>query len=202
MTVDELCRAEGFPDWRGKFSGLWTKGIVVDRDVVLLKPQTYMNLSGESVEPAAAFLKVDPGDVLVVHDELDLPFGDVRLKLGGGHAGHNGLRSIIERLGTADFVRVRVGIGRPPADFLGEMADYVLRDFDPSERAELPGVLGRAVTALKLVLAEGVAAAMTVVNKRPPIPKPAPPPPEAPAEPTGEAVGGASDPVHDPEKKG
>ena len=110
-------RRAGLARLQGRSSrGVWTRGeLAGGAPVALLKPQTYMNLSGDSVQPAAAFLKVRPGATLVVHDELDLPWSDVRLKVGGGHAGHNGLRSIIQRLGTPDFVRVRVGIGKPPA---------------------------------------------------------------------------------------
>ncbi len=105
---------------------------------------------------------------MVVHDELDLPWGEVRVKVGGGHAGHNGLRSLLQRLGSPDFVRVRVGIGKPPATFLGPMADWVLSRFDPVERAELPGVLDRAVDAVRLVVKEGPQAAMNIVNVRTP----------------------------------
>lgn len=159
MAADELRRREALPDFRDKFSGLFAKG---DTFAVLL-PQTFMNVSGESVQPAAAFLKVAPANVVVLHDELDVPFGEVRLKVGGGHAGHNGLRSIIERLG-ADFVRVRIGIGRPPPDFRGAVADFVLSDFSAPERALLPDVLARAVDAVKRVANDGVAAAMKAVN--------------------------------------
>jgi peptidyl-tRNA hydrolase, PTH1 family len=170
MTVDELRRVEGLPDWREKFSGVFTKGAALGADLVLLKPLTFMNLSGQSVQPAAAFLKVAPAEIVVVHDELDLPFGDVRIKQGGGHAGHNGLRSLIERLGTPDFVRVRIGIGRPPAGFRGEVADYVLSDFDAAERAELPGVLAKALDAARRVIKDGVQGAMNVVNQKAPKP--------------------------------
>ena len=100
MVADTLRRREGWPEYKAKFSGLWTRGALEGADVALLKPQTYMNLSGDSVQPASAFLKVPPESILVVHDELDLAWKDVRLKLGGGHAGHNGIRSIIQRLGT------------------------------------------------------------------------------------------------------
>ena len=127
---------------------------------------TFMNLSGDSIQPCAAFLKVPPAEIVVVHDELDLAYGDVRLKFGGGHAGHNGLRSTIERPGTPDFVRVRIGIGRPPPGFRGEVADYVLQDVDGVEKAELPDVIGRALAAVKKVLAEGTQAAMNSVNQR------------------------------------
>ncbi len=164
MAVDELRSSLGLPDYREKFSAFWTKG----DDVALLKPQTFMNLSGDSIQPCAAFLKVKPADILVVHDELDLPFGEVRLKAGGGHAGHNGLRSTIERLGSPEFLRVRIGIGRPPPGFRGDVADYVLQDFDTSERAELPDVVARALAAVKKVITEGAQAAMNVVNQKAP----------------------------------
>jgi PTH1 family peptidyl-tRNA hydrolase len=162
MAADELRRAEGVADYKEKFSGVWAKG---DR-LAILKPGTYMNLSGDSVQPASAFLKVAPADVIVLHDELDIPFGEVRLKFGGGHAGHNGLRSIIERLGTPDFIRVRIGIGRPPPGFRGDVADFVLQSFDPSEKAELPDVLSRALDATKRVLSDGLAAAMNSANQK------------------------------------
>src|SRR5690606_38781533 len=136
--------------------------------LAVLEPQTFMNLSGDAVQPAAAFLKVEAGHVIVVHDELDLPWSDVRLKVGGGHAGHNGLRSIIQRLGTPDFVRVRVGVGRPPPGFKGDVADYVLSDFDSIERVELPTVVDRACQAIEVVVASGVQAAMNVVNMKVP----------------------------------
>ncbi|MGO9834233.1 MAG: aminoacyl-tRNA hydrolase [Polyangiaceae bacterium] len=155
MVVDAMRAAEGWPEFREKFKGLLTRGELRDEtgrcDVSLLKPQTYMNLSGESVQPAAAFLKVAPARVVVVQDELDLPWKEVRVKVGGGHAGHNGLRSIIQCLGTPDFVRVRLGIGKPPAGFRGTGADWVLSGFDPVERAELPEVLRTAESAVRRV---------------------------------------------------
>lgn len=174
-AVDFLRESAGLPDYKEKFSGHWTKGDIpvgdgrpsaLQESVALLKPQTFMNLSGDSVQPAAAFLKVEPGRIIVVHDELDIPFGDVRLKLGGGHAGHNGLRSIIQRLGSSDFLRVRVGIGRPPPGFRGDVAAFVLQGFDSSEKAELPGVLERSRDALRMVLRDGMTAAMNSVNQR------------------------------------
>jgi PTH1 family peptidyl-tRNA hydrolase len=170
MVVERLAQSHALPAFKEKFDGLWTKGEVVvggaRHPVALLLPHTFMNLSGDSVQPAAVFLKVDPGHVIVVHDELDLPWQNVRLKVGGGHAGHNGLRSIIQRLGTPDFGRVRVGIGRPPPGFQGDVADWVLSDFDAMERAELPAVVDRACAAVERVIAGGVVAAMKVVNAR------------------------------------
>jgi PTH1 family peptidyl-tRNA hydrolase len=166
MTADDLRRAERMQDFKAKFSGVWTRGEIGGAPVAILEPQTFMNLSGDSVQPAVAFLKVATSDVVVVHDELDLPFGDVRVKVGGGHAGHNGLRSIMGRLGSPDIVRVRIGIGRPPPGWRGEVADYVLHDFDASERAELPDVLARACDAVRRVVKEGASAAMNVINQK------------------------------------
>jgi PTH1 family peptidyl-tRNA hydrolase len=165
VVADAVRDDKRLPDYREKFSALFSKGDALS----ILKPQTYMNVSGDSVQPAQSFLKVAPQEIVVVHDELDLPFGEVRLKVGGGHAGHNGLRSIIQRLGTPEFVRVRVGIGRPPPGFRGEVADYVLQDFDASERAEVPDVVDRAKKAIDLVLDQGTAAAMNTVNQKTPV---------------------------------
>ncbi len=166
VAADELRRLEGWPDFKQKFSGLWTRGQLDGHEVVLLKPQTYMNLSGSSVQPASAFFKVPPGQIVVVHDELDLPWREVRLKIGGGHAGNNGIRSIIQSLGTPDFLRVRVGIGKPPPGFRGEGADWVLSNFDAIERAELPEVVARAADAVRRVAQTGPSAAMNFVNTR------------------------------------
>jgi peptidyl-tRNA hydrolase, PTH1 family len=175
MAVERLARAHGLPDFKEKWNGLWTKGELsvggTRRPVALLLPQTFMNLSGDCVQPAAAFLRVESGNVIVIHDELDLPWQDVRLKVGGGHAGHNGLRSIIGRLGTPEFIRVRVGVGRPPAGFRGDVADYVLQDFDSVERAELPDIVERACTAVEKVLAGGIQSAMNATNTKPPLQK-------------------------------
>jgi peptidyl-tRNA hydrolase, PTH1 family len=166
-VVDELASKIGADAFREKFSGLYAKGRIAGDDVILLKPQTYMNLSGQSVQPAAAFFKVAPGSIVVVHDELDLPFRDVRLKLGGGHAGHNGLRSMIERLGTADFVRVRMGIGKPPAGFKGATADFVLSRFDALERVEVKDAIVQGIAMIEDVAKLGVAAAMNRHNAKP-----------------------------------
>jgi len=162
LVVDSLrAAAVGFPEFKERFRGLLSRGQLGGGtgscEVALLKPQTFMNLSGGSIQPAAAFLKVPPERIVVVHDELDLPWRDVRVKVGGGHAGHNGLRSIIDSLGTRDFVRVRVGIGKPPAGFRGSGADWVLSRFDPVERTELPGVLGAAASAVRRVCEAGEA---------------------------------------------
>jgi peptidyl-tRNA hydrolase, PTH1 family len=164
VVADEMRRAEGWSDFKQKFSGAWTRGELEGQNVALLKPQTYMNVSGDSVQPAAAFLKVPPQQIIVVHDELDLPWNELRLKMGGGHAGNNGVRSIIQRLGDPEFLRVRIGIGKPPPGFRGDGADWVLSNFDAVERAELPDIVARAMDAVRRVVRDGPAAAMNVVN--------------------------------------
>ncbi|UER55111.1 aminoacyl-tRNA hydrolase [Kineosporiaceae bacterium SCSIO 59966] len=130
--------------------------------VVLAKPATYMNVSGGPVAALVRFFSVEPTDVLVVHDELDLPFGTLRLKRGGGEGGHNGLRDISKALGTRDYVRLRCGIGRPPGRM--DPADYVLRDFSPAERADLPFLLADAADAVELVVTEGLERAQLTVH--------------------------------------
>lgn len=159
MVADHLFSDSGFPEWKDKFNGLFTKGSVAGEDIVLLKPQTFMNESGKSVQAAVAFLKLDvKNELLILHDELDLEFGDVRLKVGGGHAGQNGIRSIIAALGP-DFARVRIGIGRPPAGFRGEVADYVLSNFDAVEAARAVDIVKKAGDAARRWIEKGPLAA-------------------------------------------
>lgn len=125
--------------------------------VVLAKPMSYMNTSGGPVSAVAQYFGVPPERVVVVHDELDIPFGDVKLKSGGGEGGHNGLRDISKALGTKDYVRVRAGVGRPPGRM--DTADYVLKDFSGAERKELPFLLDAAADAVEMVLTDGLLAA-------------------------------------------
>lgn len=130
--------------------------------VVLAKPRSYMNESGGPVRAVCDFYKITPDRLVVVHDELDIGFGVLRLKLGGGDNGHNGLRSVTRSLGTGDYHRVRFGIGRPPGR--QDPADYVLRDFSTAERRELPLLLDRAADAVETLLAEGLAAAQNAFH--------------------------------------
>lgn len=162
MVVDRLAETARLEGWRSKFKGQCCAGEIEGHKVALLKPETFMNLSGQSVQPAAAFYNVEVPRILVVHDELDLPYGVLRLKVGGGHAGHNGLRSMVGLLGSNAFARLRVGIGRPRH---GEVADYVLADFAAGdERAFLPDLLDRGESAIRLALREGPQLAMNTVN--------------------------------------
>lgn len=131
---------------------------------VLARPLAYMNESGRPLRELARWYKIPVDRVIVVHDELDLPFGDVRVKVGGGLAGHNGLRSIVDHLGSKDFVRVRVGISKPPGRKQG--TDHVLDEFDSRERRELPEVIERAAYAVERILELGAERAMNEVNTR------------------------------------
>ncbi|MEA3465118.1 MAG: aminoacyl-tRNA hydrolase [Thermodesulfobacteriota bacterium] len=132
--------------------------------VMLLQPQTFMNLSGASVASACKSLGIAPGDVVVIHDEIDLPFGEVRVKVGGGHGGHNGLRNINQTIGTREYIRVRVGVDRPPTG--GDVAAYVLRSFSSSEKKELDTVLMSAAEVVETVIEFGVQQAMCDFNGR------------------------------------
>jgi PTH1 family peptidyl-tRNA hydrolase len=125
--------------------------------LILAKPGTFMNLSGRPVAALLKFYSLDASRLIVIHDELDLPFDSVKLKQGGGHGGHNGLRDIISAIGTPDFTRVRVGIGRPPGR--QDPADFVLRDFSSTERQSLPNLLTDAADAAEHVVTDGLASA-------------------------------------------
>ncbi len=161
MVVEELARRFGGDGFRDKFSGRFAKARVDGQDVALLEPLTYMNLSGESVQKALAFWKVGLPELVVVHDELDVPFGTLKVKVGGGTAGHNGLKSIVSQCGGADFTRIRVGIGRPPK---GSTEHHVLSDFSKDECVSLSSVLESASLAAADVVRMGVNAAMNRHN--------------------------------------
>lgn len=138
MALDRIADRHRFPSWRRRFQAEASEGTIGGERVLLLKPQTYMNESGRAVAEAARFLKVEPGDIVVFHDELDLAPGKIRVKTGGGHAGHNGLRSISAHLGS-DYVRVRIGIGHP--GHKDAVSGYVLHDFAKAEAVWLDPLL-------------------------------------------------------------
>ncbi|MBU3738867.1 MAG: aminoacyl-tRNA hydrolase [Rhodoferax sp.] len=156
------------------------------RPLWLLAPQTYMNLSGRAVASLARFYKIEPADILVVHDELDLPAGETKLKFGGGHAGHNGLRDIHAQLGTGDYWRLRLGIGHPGDR--AEVVHWVLKKPSPEDRQAIEAGIARSVQALPDLLAGDTArATLQIHTTRPPRPKPPRPPaarPEAPPPPS------------------
>jgi PTH1 family peptidyl-tRNA hydrolase len=153
MVVDELARRHG-GQWRDKFSGRLAELRIDDHRVALLKPETYMNESGRSVQAAAKFFKVEPDALLVVHDESDLDVGRLQARLGGGSAGHNGVRSIAQHLKTPDFLRLRVGVGRPGRGDPRPLADYVLSNFAPEDDAA--ALVARAVEAVETLDTEGL----------------------------------------------
>ncbi len=162
MVVDELARRAG-ASFRQKFQAQFAKARLGRHDALLLEPMTYMNRSGTSVGSAASFFKVPQDETIVIHDELDLPYGDVRLKAGGGHGGHNGLRSIFEHYGR-DFYRVRCGIGRPLRG--GDVTGYVLGDFSTDQRPTVPDLVDTAADAIEAVLSDGPTKAMNAFNRR------------------------------------
>jgi PTH1 family peptidyl-tRNA hydrolase len=161
MVVDELARRHG-ASFRGKYAGKFADARIDGARIALLKPETYMNLSGRSVAPAARFYKLPPERVLVVHDEGDFALGRVQARIGGGLAGHNGLRSVAQQLGTPDFARLRVGVGRPEHGDPRPLADFVLSDFEPHEDAE--GIVARAADAVETIVRDGLAAAQSRYN--------------------------------------
>jgi PTH1 family peptidyl-tRNA hydrolase len=161
MVVEELARRHG-GSWRGKFNGRLAEVRIDGHRVALLAPDTYMNDSGRSVAAAASFFKLEPDAILVVHDESDLDAGRLQARMGGGLAGHNGLKSIAQRLATQDFLRLRVGIGRPGRGDRRPLADWVLTDFEPHEDAA--GLVARAADAVEALDAEGLEAAQRRFN--------------------------------------
>lgn len=165
LVLDRFADLVGASFDRRKFSAEMGEAVVGGEKALLLKPQTFMNRSGESIGPAAHFHKIEVQDVVAVHDDLDLDFGTVRIKQGGGHGGHNGLRSLIANLGSPDFLRIRVGIGRPSGG--REVTGYVLGGFDPTEAQELPDALERAADALRCVMQQrDPRACMNEFNRR------------------------------------
>jgi PTH1 family peptidyl-tRNA hydrolase len=162
MVVDELARRAGgrFTSHKAGTDVLETR--LAGRRVVLARPRSFMNVSGAAVAETARFFKIPLTDVVVVHDDLDLDHGVLRLKRGGGEGGHNGLRSISACLGSRDYLRVRFGIGRPPGRM--DPADFVLRDFSPVQRRELDLLVDRCADAVEQLLAQGLAAAQNQLH--------------------------------------
>jgi peptidyl-tRNA hydrolase, PTH1 family len=163
MVADELARRHG-DSWRAKFSGDLAEMRLDNLRLAVLKPQTYMNESGRSVGAAVRFFKVEPEALLVVHDEVDLEPGRLQARLGGGLAGHNGLRSVAQHLGTPEFARLRIGVGRPARGDPRPVADFVLSPFSPE--VDVEGLVARAADAVETVAREGVEEAQNRFNER------------------------------------
>lgn len=144
--------------------GVYGVGRCNGEETIVLQPQTFMNLSGASVGSAIKSLGIEPGDLIVIHDDIDLPFGQLKFKSGGGHGGHNGIRHIRQVLGHGDFVRCKIGVGRPAEG--GEVVSHVLKPFNAAERKLLDQVLDGAVDALRVLIKQGLSAAMNEFNNR------------------------------------
>ena len=162
LTADVLAARAGARFRAGKFRALAAEGRLAGFGVIIIKPATFMNESGVAVGGVRGYYRLPASQIVVIHDELDLPFGIIRLKRGGGDNGHNGLRSVTAHLGTRDYYRVRIGIGRPPGRM--DPAAYVLRDFAAPEREELPFLLDRAADAVEMLMTSGLAAAQNAFH--------------------------------------
>jgi PTH1 family peptidyl-tRNA hydrolase len=184
QVIDALAAGHGLPAWKtGQTSGAETTSGMITTErgrerAVLLKPMEFMNLSGFAVQRAAKFHHVDPEHLLVVHDEIDLELGIVRLKSGGGHGGHNGLRSMLEQLGSGTFARLRMGVGRdphvPPGAGEGShaVAGWVLSDFSAAQAPVVTAMIKAGCEAIQTVLARGIGPAMNQHNARPKLSSP------------------------------
>ncbi len=165
MVVDRLADDLGIRVTRSQFDAVTGDGSMSGHRILLAKPQTYMNLSGRAVSGLLNFYKLEMDNLIVIHDDLDLPFETVRIKKGGGHGGNKGVMSIINQLGSPDFVRVRMGIGKPARKEMTD--DHVLGRFFPEEMKVLPAILVRAADAVEAILKVGLSAAMNEFNQRP-----------------------------------
>jgi peptidyl-tRNA hydrolase, PTH1 family len=162
MTLDVLCQGMNIKLTRMQSNALIGSGYIDERKVILAKPQTFMNLSGKAVSSLIKFYKIPLSQLLIIHDDIDLPFGTLRMRPGGGSAGQKGLASIIEQMGTQDFARLRIGVGRPPGQMSG--ADYVLQEFTVSEQALLKEILEKAAQAAQKFINLGLEQAMNQFN--------------------------------------
>lgn len=162
LLVEQLAAAHGIALSRERHGALVGEGRIAGRRCLLALPQSFMNCSGDPVRRILSFAGADVGSLLVAHDDMDLPFGRLRLRVGGGAGGHRGIASILEQIGDPAFARLKIGVGRPPEGVPAEA--YVLQEFGSGERAALPALLGRGVEAVEVLLARGLAAAMNACN--------------------------------------
>jgi len=162
--LDRIAQSAGIGFTRRRHQARIGEGLWAGHKVFLAKPRTFMNRSGDSVVPLLEYSGADPSELIVVHDDLDLPFGKIRIKQRGGAGGHKGIASIVEGLGTDEFVRVKFGIGRPAFDM--EASDYVLSRFGPEEKERLDDLLDQAAEAVESILSLGVEKAMNTFNKQ------------------------------------
>ncbi len=165
LFLDHLADRHGLSLKGSKWQAATAKGVLWEAPVLLCKPMTYMNRSGSAVGQVVRFYDLEPSRVVVIHDDLDLPFGRLKLVANRGAGGHNGIKSLIDHLGTKDFPRIRVGVGRPPGE--ATASDYVLARFASDEQRELPGLFARIEEAIERIIVDGLPAAMNVVNAEP-----------------------------------
>jgi PTH1 family peptidyl-tRNA hydrolase len=158
LVVERLAERIRTPAWREACQSLVTRGNLAGHLLVLAQPQTFMNRSGAALRALLARTGVELSQVVVIHDDLDLPFGRLRIRRTGGHGGHNGVRSLIEAIGSGDFVRLKIGIGRPEEN--GDVTDYVLSPFTPDQAAGLTAIIDRATEALECIVVDGPVQAM------------------------------------------
>jgi PTH1 family peptidyl-tRNA hydrolase len=164
MAIDTLASSLNCKLTKVQFKAIIGTSLLANNKIILAKPQTFMNLSGQAVSSLMHFYKIPPQNLMIINDDIDLPLGTVRIRPAGGSAGQKGIESIIARLGTQDFPRLRLGIGRPPGQMIP--ADYVLQSFSSGESEVLQAVLDRAVDAVKLFVSEDLDAAMNKFNGR------------------------------------
>lgn len=162
MAIDQITKEFGFDKFKVKYKAVVREGKYEARKIILAKPQTFMNLSGNAVRPLVNFYKISPGNLIVIHDDLDLPALFMRLRPGGGAGGQKGVASIIQNLGTQNFNRIRIGIGRPTGRM--DAADYVLQNFSKQEEKEIPLLLNKIAAAVISILNDGIEVAMNKFN--------------------------------------
>jgi PTH1 family peptidyl-tRNA hydrolase len=163
LVVNQLARSHDIPLTKRRFKSRWETGKISRHKVILAKPHTYMNLSGEAVNAITRFYKIAPKDIIVIHDDIDIEFGHLKIKTKGGSGGHRGIDSIITHLKEDKFVRVRVGVGRPPSD--RDPSDFVLTQFNEKEKKDLKGEITQAQKCTETILKQGPEAAMNIFHR-------------------------------------
>ena len=166
MAIDKVADSLSVQVEKSKFNALYGRGRIETIDVILAKPMSFMNKSGYPVQQIAGYFKISCQDILVIHDDIDLAFGRLQIKVGGGSGGHKGIKSIIEVLGRNDFTRIRIGIGRGDSGDMFSVSDYVLSRFNPDEKLILPEIITRAKDAVVTILSKGVKEGMNIFNNK------------------------------------
>lgn len=166
MAIDKVADSLSVQVEKSKFNALYGRGRIETIDVILAKPMAFMNKSGYPVQQIAGYFKISCQDILVIHDDIDLAFGRLQIKVGGGSGGHKGIKSIIEVLGRNDFARIRIGIGRGDSGDMFSVSDYVLSRFNPDEKLILPEIITRAKDAVVTILSKGVKEGMNIFNNK------------------------------------